>query len=359
LALLFGLSGCGSRSGLTASSDEAAPPAACPNSPQQPVMLATVGDAASYDRVVDMTVAQGFIYFTVVNGSNSPVGLFRVPVGGGSSQLVVPGQGGCDSFSPFAYGNLASDGQYVFGADQESIGCAGYSARITAYDAGSDQVFQLGNPAAADSEPRVLAPRALASGGVAWVIDPGTYTGPVVLARWTAGSASTVVAPLPAWTYGFVVAGDVGFVSTVESGTRQLHAVSLSDGGVTALETVSSDFELLAGNDEAVYYTSNGSALSRREVTSGAVSALAVPVPQHARWVDHDFLYVDSAGVAPLSSPAVLTRFPAKGGAGKEIYRDDARNGIQAITGDACNVYWVAGRDYDTFRAPAIFARRR
>ncbi len=215
------------------------------------------------------------------------------------------------------------------------------------------------NPPGADSKPRVLPPRALAGGGAAWVIDPGTYTGPVSVARWNGGTTSTLVAPLPAWTYGFVVAGDTGFATTVDSGTRQLHQVSLLDGTVTPLETVTSDFELLGANDEAIFYTTDGSTLSRRQVATGVVSTLAVPVPEHALWVDNDFLYVDSAGIAPPSTPAVVTRFPAQGGAGKEVYRDDARNGVQAITADACNVYWVAGRDYNGPRAPAIFVRRR
>jgi hypothetical protein len=322
-------------------------------------MLAEVGQVGSYDRVVDLTLAQGFVYYTVVNGSNSPVGLFRVSLGGGTPELVVPGQGGCDSFSPFAYGNLASDGRYVFGADEESVGCSGYSVRVTAYDTTDGTLSQLPTPAGADVEPRVLSPRATAGGGVAWLIDPGTYTGPVSLARWTGGAGSTIVATLPAWAYGFVLAGNVGFVATIASGTRTLHSVSLADGTVTPLETFGTDLQLLAESDDAVFYTADGSKLSRREVASGAVTPLTAPVPDHALWVDHDFLYVDSAGLHPPSYPAVVTRFPANGGAGKEIYRDDARNGVQAITGDACNVYWVAGRDYNTPRRPAIFVRRR
>jgi len=42
------------------------------------------------------------------------------------------------------------------------------------------------------------------------------------------------------------------------------------------------------------------------------------------------------------------------GTAAVEIYRDDGRERIESITGDACNVYWVAGRDYDQRRPPAL-----
>ena len=325
------LVGCGSRSGLNAAVEEAdaSPPPSCPGSPDQPLMLATVGEFAKYDKVTAMTVANGFVYYAVNDGSNNPVAIFRVPTSGGTSSAVIQGQGGCDVSSPFAYGGLETDGRYLFTPDEEAVGCTGYSARVTAYDTTNGALFQLPIPPGADAEPRAVSPRALAGGGVVWAIDPGTYTGPIVVARWTGGPTSTLVATLSEWATGFVVAGGVGFVSTIATGTVTLDQVSLTDGTVTPLGQFGTDFVLLGANDEAIFYTPEGKTFARREVVSGAVKSLGVPLPLHAMWVDHDYLYNDSIGVSPPSFPAVLTRIPATGGSAKQIFHDASRNGIQ------------------------------
>jgi hypothetical protein len=359
------LLGCGARTELDSAARateqaDASPPSSCPGSPAEPVILATVGAIDSYDKVTAMTVARGFVYYAVSNGSNNPVAIFRVPTTGGAASAVIQGVDGCDSTSPFAYGNLETDGRYLFTPDEEVVGCTGYAGHVTAYDTTNGGLWPLPIPAGADAEPRVLSPRALAGGGVTWAIDPGTYTGPVVVARWTGGPTSTVVATLPEWATGFVMAAGGGFVSTIATGTVTLRAVSFADGTVTPLATFGTEFTLLGSNDQAIFYTPDGSTFARREAGSGAVTSLAVPVPQHAIWVDRDYLYLDSLGLEPPTSfPAVVTRMPAGGGAAEEIYRDHGRNGIQAITGDSCNVYWVAGPDYDQHSPPALFARGR
>jgi hypothetical protein len=360
ICLLF-LAGCGSRTGLPSSYSEtadAAPPSDCPDSPDKPLELATLGDFDSYEQVTAMAVAQGYVYYEV--GPNTiPTGVYRVPIGGGAPTMVVHGSSGCDVSSPFAAGSLATDGRYLFGQDEVAIGCTAYPVHVDAYDVTDGTLFELPIPPGADSMPRAVAPQALDGGGAAWMIDPGTYTGPVVLARWTGGPTSTLVASLPSWATGFVVVAGVGFVSTIETGTVTLDAVSLANGTVTALGTFGVDFALYGANDEAIFYTPDGSTLSRREAAGGAVTVLSVPLPVRASWVDRDYFYFDSSEVSPPSFPAIVMRIPAKGGPAKQIYRDDARDGVQAITGDACNVYWVAGPDFGTKRPPALFARRR
>ncbi len=324
-------------------------------------MLASVAAAGSYDKVVAMTVTRGFVYFTKVNGSNNPLGLFRVPIDGGAPELVVPVEGEpCNLFRPFAYGNLASDGRYVFGAASESKNCTGYSKHISAYDTNDDTWFQLPVPAVANSKPRVLAPRATLDGGAAWVINPGTYEGPTVLARWSGGPVSTIAFSLPVWVTSFVLAGNDAFVSTRDSGIKTLRYMSLTSSTLSEPETVGPDFRLLGANNNAIFYTPDGTTLSRRDVASGVVTALGAPKPRAGLWVDDDFLYLGPAeGVT--SSAAVVMRRPASGGPAVEIYRDDSRRRVDAITADSCNVYWAVGRSYDDGNSQpvAIFARRR
>jgi hypothetical protein len=193
-----------------------------------------------------------------------------------------------------------------------------------------------------------------------WVIDSGTYTGPNVVARWTGGQTSSVFASLPEMATGFLLAAGVGFASTIANGTVTLDSVSLTTGAVTSLGKFGTDFRLLGANDVAIFYTPDGNTLARREVGTGAVTALDVPLPLHAMWVDPDFLYTDSFESSPPANfAAVLTRIPAKGGKAKQIFKDAGRNGIQSITGDACNVYWVTGPDYNQQRPPALYVRRR
>lgn len=354
------LVGCGSRTGLNTAAAgtqvDASPPSGCADSPDSPTMLAAIGDYGSDDQVTAMTVARGYVYYEV--GPNAKdYGLFRVPVTGGTPSPILQDVSACDTSSPFAVGNLASDGHYVFGRDEEAIGCTGYPVHISAYDTANGALFQLPIPSAADSQPRALSPQALAGGGAAWVIDPGSYTGPAVLARWTGGSASTVVALLPGWATTFVVSAGVAYVTTIAKGKLTLYSASLANGAIDQLGTYGTDFALVGANDEAIFYTPDGSTLSRRDAADGQVSVLPVKLPAHATWVDHDWFYFDEK--TPPDFPAVVMRIPARGGAAREIYRSDTRDGIEAISGDACNVYFVAGPDYKAQRAPALFVRRR
>jgi hypothetical protein len=368
-AILLALLGCGARTDLatatatvTASSDAGVPPPtdpACAGAPAEPLLLATVGEFSRYDKVTAMVVAGGALFYAVSDGGNDPLAIVRVPIGGGPVTEVVKGASGCEATSPFAYGPLATDGRLLYTNDEESIGCTGYAVRVTTIDVATGALGSLPFPPGVDAEPRSLFPKALRGGGAAWVVDPGTYTGPVVVAAWTGGPTSRVVATLPAWTTGFERVGDTGFAATIDKGTATLLAVPLAGGAPTALGTFGPKLSLHGANDDALFFTPDGTTLARRDAATGEVTTLAIPLPTHAFHVDRDHVYTDSVGQTPTSFPAVLTRVPAKGGAPEEVWRDDARNGIQAITTDACNVYWVAGPDYDASAPPAVFARRR
>jgi hypothetical protein len=160
--------------------------------------------------------------------------------------------------------------------------------------------------------------------------------------------------------FDFVVSGEQALVA----GPKGLVLVSLSGTpSVSALAPIAdaAKFGFIGANATAFFYTEDGTSVERRDAVTGAVTTIASGVSVSAAdslWADDDWVYVrvDQGGT---SSPAALGRVPAAGGPVETIYEDTARDGIQAVTSDACNVYFVAGPNQDAADPPGLFVLGR
>jgi hypothetical protein len=346
---------CGGRTGLGAGERTSA--GTCSDVPSAPTSIATVGEVGQYPRVGSMTVVGPTLYYSVYDGSNSPLALRRVSLAGGTPEDVVAGKGGCDTSSPLGYGPLVTDGRRVFTTDIASVGCSGYARHVTVYDDATDVLSSLENPAGAGVDRAVMALRALPGGGVAWIVrslgpEPG------VLAAWDGSGEPRVVAPIPALGMGLLVVGADAFVHHVANGQAALDRVALATGATTTVATFpAKDFRLVGANDDAIFYTTDGKTLTRRVVATGTTNAVDAEVTG-AAWIDGDDVYFVRQP-PPNDFTVHLRRASARGGPSAPVHDDPARNQVQAITGDGCRLVFAVGPDFTNRKPVAIVRQRR
>jgi hypothetical protein len=346
--------GCGARSDLA---DAPAPGLVCKDSPIQPALLETIGPFKDYDRATAITVTGGDVYYSVNDGSNDPLAIYRAPIAGGAATPIVLGVPGCAN-SPFGYGALVTDGRYLYTPDEEEVSlCGGGSLDVTAYDLATGATSTLPNPASPVMR-YVVGVRPAPGGGAIWLYGDPTPGSDTWIVRWD-GTSPSVIGSIPDLAFDFIVSGDRALVATPHS----LYVASLT-GAADVTPAGAVDFGKLAlvgANAEAFFYTPDGASVDRRDAATGEVTTVgASGVGEGAvpRWADDAWIYF-SMGDTVTSSGAELGRVPETGGEVEVIYDDASRDGIDVVTSDACNVYWVAEVDFADSKPAALFVRGR
>jgi hypothetical protein len=199
--------------------------------------------------------------------------------------------------------------------------------------------------------------RAAPGGGALWLSVDDDIGGTTWLVQWE-GASSAELVEIPDQAFDFVVSGD----RALAVGRSTLYLVTLAGiPSVSAVATVADEtkFAFVGANATAFFYTEDGTSIERRDAATGDVTTIATgvgvaAVEPDSLWADDDWVYVriDQSGTM---FPAALGRVPAAGGPVETIYEDATRDGIQVVTSDACNVYWVAGPAYDASDPPALF----
>jgi hypothetical protein len=355
-AIALGLSAAACGRSELGVSGPAGPGSACLDSPSEPVRLQSIGAFSDYDRVNAITAAGSDLYYAVNDGSNVPVAIFRAPIAGGAATPVVVGVPGCAS-SPFGYGVLVSDGRRLFTQDEEEVSlCGGASLDVTAYDLSTGTVSTLPNPPS-QAMRYVAQVRAVKEGGALWLYVDEDLGGTTWLVKWD-GTTTSELVEIPDQALDFVVSGDRALVWA----RKTLYDVTLT--GAPAASAVAmvddSKFGFVGANATAFFYTEDRTSIERRDAVSGQVTTIATGVSVAAvepdsLWADDSWVYV-RLGQTGTSFPAELGRVPAMGGPVETLYADTTREGIQAVTSDRCNVYWVAGPSFDASEPPALFA---
>lgn len=359
LALSLALPACGARSELALpSGDAGAAPGTCPGSPDQPAVLAEVGMFEQFQSPTAITVAGPAVYYTVNDGSNNPLALYRLPIAGGKPVQLVAGVPGCAN-SPFGYGLLVTDNHRLYTPDEEMITtCAGAPLRITSIDPATGATSPLPDPAD-PAQRAAIQVRATATDGIFWLrpvtfLDPSS-PGDTQLARWDGANAAAVAA-IPGRATDFVIAAGQAFVQTRDT----LYAVPLVDAHTAAaLDAVDDKFTFIGSNQEAIFYSPDGASLVRRDALSGTTKTLLPSgVDTHRRFADPT--WADEAWVYFIRDPQRdLARVPAAGGDVEVLSPADGREGVTGVVTDDCNVYWLAGASFSESKPPAVYARRK
>jgi hypothetical protein len=348
---------CGARSDLAASGGAPPPDLVCKGSPAEPVKLQSIGSFKSFDRATSITAAGAFVYYEVNDGSNEALAIYETKATGGKATPIVLGVPGCAS-SPFGFGDLVTDGRYLYTPDEVEVDlCSGASLDVTAYDLATGALTMLPNPPSPTMR-GLASVRAAPGGGAIWIYTDDMLGDDSWIVRWD-GTSTSVIAQVPDLAFDLVISGDQALVAADKS----LYLVALSSGEVTSVGSIEfGKFSLAGANATAFFYTPDGVSIDRRDAATGEVTTVVAGTGSQilssaALWVDDDSVYFPMG--SPTSGGAKLGRVPATGGEATVIYEDAKRDGIDAVTSDGCNVYWVAGIDFDHSRPSALYARGR
>jgi hypothetical protein len=338
-ACVAALVGCGARSSIATSRDDAAP---CPGAPASPTTLAVLGRSEAYSGALVVASPHAYWGFTAANAAGSQ-GVVRVPLAGGTAELFS---------ADYDYGPLATDGAALYLARLVPVS-PGVSAHLAVEAVplgGSASTILPRPPGAAASYAAVNDVGSAPGGPTYWLLaDPGYPGLGTLLVRWDGQSATATV--IPAWSVALAISGDVIFVQAVHGLYRAPRG-----GEATWARALTPSSALLAANDVAVFYTPDGAVIVRRDATTGAETTLATgrtlerarTTQRAAAWASAAWLYFAEGGQ--------LHRVPTDGGNVQAVW-SDSRAVVEAISGSGCAVYWVVNRSAPL--DPALFAVRQ
>jgi hypothetical protein len=229
LLLALSLSSCGARSELASGIP---PPVdgGCLSGPSQPQVLATLGTGDSGPSPFALAITPQAAFVEVLLAGN-PLAMERVPLGGGTSEGVIPGASACPSTSPFgAETPIVTDGTtlYMIGVTWTAA-CQGTTASVSTYDLATGTLGTVPPPSGTDTLD-VNALRATAERGVYYLTGSEFDPSVGALVHWD-GATSTVIASLPEWCWDLQIVGQKVFVI----GAHSLYELPIDGGTATDL----------------------------------------------------------------------------------------------------------------------------
>jgi hypothetical protein len=350
---MFGTS-CGARTELTVASPtdagsdvlqaDSAPPsldASCGAVGSAPQVLASFGTGAPNGPTLwSLAITRGAVFVDATDASNSPLAVYRVPLGGGTPMSLVSGQSGCPSMSPFATESpLAADDAslYMVSADFTAT-CQGSSPTVTTYNVATAALGSVPAPSTTAALNVTALWATPGDRGVYYLtgseFDPSTTD----LVHWD-GATSAIVSSLPQWSYALQVVGTFAFAL----GRNALYKVPLTGGAATEVAELDPDAgtpTLLGANSTALFYTPDGARLVRLTAQTGDTTEITslTSVSYGPSWADDRYVYF--GGYEPPSGLVMggLYRVPAGGGAVEAFWTDGT---VRAVMAFGCAVYWL------------------
>lgn len=325
---------CGARTELQAPYD---PCALAPSAPQVVVALpaGTVQPAAG----IALTVGSGSVLFDTGEGTVDQVPVEEGRLRGDQiSSFPVNGKFGGQS--------LASDSQHVYFAD------VALQNVVVVAAVGSPLSGTLENPTP-PLDNYVISD--IAVGGddnVSWLLWCGDVNfacfGSSVLAHWD-GASTVSLATLSDPVFDIVGDTLIANTTTVFVLTRTaLVAVGLDGSPPMSLQSFTGrdDRQILGLNDDAIFYSQDGTTIIHHDLASGVETTIASQVALltgagaggHHGWADKDWLYFVTG--PPLEGKE-LRRMPTRGGPSEVIWDAQDHPPTGAVATDACNVYWL------------------
>jgi len=336
--------GCGARTSLpdaspadaggpndAAVSSDTSPPADAADchlfSPTVPIAIATVD--VPFAVPVALRVVAPYVYFGffITSGEQNGTGvIYRVPLVGGEVEPVEQ--------THYGYGPILNDSNHLFFPQYVHVDSSAYHAGVMARSLMDGTTFPLSNPVPLGGLITVSDLAAGPADGVFWLVHPDG--GGTVLAFWD-GTKSVALSELSTFAYTLAVTNDQVFLQSNDA----LYAVPTSGGEAKVQRPLDLGASLLGVSNGSVIFTPAGSTIVRRD-SDGEETVLV----QGANLLSRPYsgkvpAWVDEAWVTYAEADTML-RVPSAGGS---QYVFTVPSGIvEAISGDACNLYWMETR---------------